>query len=142
LNYLKILLIALFLHSPSVYAAPKAAAPGSIKGAMTVSAEETIKLIISNSELVVIDARKKIEYIKGHIEGSVNILNTEMTTGSLATLMPKKNTAILFYCNGPRCQRSSDAVSKALSWGYTNVFWFRGGWKEWQEKRFPMVAGE
>jgi rhodanese-related sulfurtransferase len=29
------------------------------------------------------------------------------------------------------------AIKKAVSYGYVNVFWFRGGLLEWQEKGFP-----
>ena len=36
--------------------------------------------------------------------------------------------------------RSTDAVNKALAWGYKNVYWYRGGWKEWTEKRLPVVT--
>jgi len=141
-KYLKYILIVLLLKAAPVSSEPKAVTRDNIKGAMTVTAEESIKLIISNPELVIIDARKQIEYIKGHIEGSINMLNTDMTLESLAPFIAEMDTAILFYCNGPRCQRSSDAVTKALSWGYKNVFWFRGGWEEWQEKRFPVVVGK
>jgi rhodanese-related sulfurtransferase len=31
------------------------------------------------------------------------------------------------------------AVRKAVSYGYVNIFWFRGGIAEWTEKGFPVV---
>ena len=117
-------------------------APGDIPGAVTVSAEEVIKLIFSNPDLVVIDSRKNTEYLKGHIEGAVNILNTVLTVEQLDEIVKDKTSAVLFYCNGIRCMRSSDSVKKALSWGYSNVFWFRGGWDEWNDKRFPVITGK
>ncbi|MCG7901141.1 rhodanese-like domain-containing protein [Candidatus Thiodiazotropha endoloripes] len=114
--------------------------PESLPGATIVSAEETIELILTNSDLVVIDARKRSEYVKGHIEGAHSILNTTLTPSLLKAISPDKSTSLLFYCNGIRCQRSSDAISKAIDWGYTTIYWFRGGWKEWQEKRLPAVT--
>ncbi|MCG8011444.1 MAG: rhodanese-like domain-containing protein, partial [Candidatus Thiodiazotropha weberae] len=51
-------------------ASDKPYVPESLPGATIVSAEETIELILNNSDLVVIDARKKSEYVKGHIEGA------------------------------------------------------------------------
>ena len=105
-----------------------------------MSAEEVIELILLNSELVVIDSRKKTEYSKGHIEGAVNILNTVMRKESMEMIAPDKSKAILFYCNGTRCLRSADAVSKALEWDYKNIFWFRGGWNEWIDKRLPVIT--
>ena len=121
-------------------AGEKPYAPESIPGAIVVSAEEVVELMLANPELVVIDSRKKTEYLKGHIEGAVNILNTEMSAGELARVAPDKSRALLFYCNGERCLRSSEAIDKALAWGYTNILWFRGGWNEWTGKRLPVVT--
>lgn len=133
-----IYIIALF--SVSALASEKPYAPESMAGATTVSAEEVVAMILSNPELVVVDSRKKTEYVKGHIEGSVNILNTELTAKKLEDIAPDKTKALLFYCNGTRCLRSSDSIGKASDWGYTNIFWFRGGWTEWTEKRLPVVT--
>lgn len=115
-------------------------APESIPGATVVTAEEAIEIIIADPALIVIDSRKKTEYIKGHIEGAINILNTELQPEVLKSLAPDRTTALLFYCNGVRCLRSSDAITRAVGWGYTNIFWFRGGWNEWTEKRLPTVT--
>lgn len=117
----------------------KPMAPPAIDGAMNLTAEQVITLILTTPELVIIDARKRSEYIKGHIQGAVNLLNSQMDEATLSNYASNKNTALLFYCNGPRCMRSSDAVQKAISWGYRNIFWFRGGWSEWSEKRLPVV---
>ena len=37
-------------------------------------------------------------------------------------------------------QQAEEIVKKAKSWGYNNLIWFRGGWKEWSEKRLPAVT--
>ena len=130
----------LFFACRAVSAGDKPHAPESIAGATSVSAEEVVELILSNPDMIVIDSRKKTEYLKGHIEGAINLLNTELTREDLEAVAPDNSQAVLFYCNGARCLRSSDSINKALSWGYTNIFWFRGGWQEWSEKRLPVVA--
>ncbi|MBT8128343.1 MAG: rhodanese-like domain-containing protein [Gammaproteobacteria bacterium] len=132
--------IPLSLLPPDAIASEKPFAPNSIDGVMIVSAEQAIDLILDNPDMPIIDSRKKTEYVKGHIEGAVSILNTEMTVQDLEQIVPDRDSAILFYCNGIRCLRSSDAIRKARSWGYTNLIWFRGGWKEWTDKHLPVVA--
>ena len=117
----------------------KPMAPPAIDGAMNLSAEQVITLILTTPDLLIIDARKRSEYIKGHIQGAVNLLNSQMDEATLQGYADSKASALLFYCNGPHCMRSSDAVQKAIDWGYHNVFWFRGGWSEWSEKRLPVV---
>ena len=126
--------------STILLAGEKPYAPESMPGTTIVSAEEVIEMILGNPELIVIDSRKKTEYIKGHIEGAINVTNTELGPEELEFIAPDKNTALLFYCNGVRCLRSSDSLTKAAGWGYTNLFWFRGGWKEWTDKRLPVVT--
>ena len=115
-------------------------APESIEDVEIVTAEEAIDLIIEHPGMPIIDSRKKTEYVKGHIEGAVSLLDTEMTEQALQALSPDRDAAILFYCNGARCLRSSNAIRKARDWGYTNLIWFRGGWKEWSDKRLPVVT--
>jgi len=128
------------IFSTTLIANEKPYAPEKMQGAKIVSAEEVIEMILANPDLVVVDSRKKTEYIKGHIEGAINILNTELVLEDLEFIVPDRSTALLFYCNGVRCLRSSDSITKAVGWGYTNLFWFRGGWKEWTEKRLPVVT--
>lgn len=115
-------------------------APPSIPGAVTISAEEAAELILARPGLIVIDARMNDEYAKGHIEGSINLLNTSMRPEDLQVIAPDKMTSIMIYCNGERCLRSSDAVKKAMEWGYKNVYWFRGGWNEWIDKGLPVIV--
>lgn len=137
-----LLCVMLVLYSGILGAESKPVAPENIANAKILVAEEVIELILARPNMIIIDSRKKSEYLKGHIEGAVNILNTDMVMDDLNKLAPDKSRAILFYCNGVRCMRSSDAASKAVAWGYTNIFWFRGGWDEWIEKRLPVVTDE
>ena len=136
-----VLSIFLTLLAPLVVSADgKPFAPESIDGVVIVTAEEAIELILDNPDMPIIDSRKKTEYVKGHIEGAVSLLDTEMTEQDIRSIAPDSETAILFYCNGVRCLRSSNAIARVKDWGYTNLIWFRGGWKEWSEKRLPVVT--
>lgn len=130
----------LILFSSSLLSVQKPFAPEFIENVPIVNAEQVIEMIISNPQLIVIDSRKKSEYLKGHIEGAINILNTRLTLMEMERVVPDRSTAILFYCNGTRCLRSSDSINKVKRWGYDQLFWFRGGWKEWSDKRLPVVT--
>ena len=123
-----------------VFADERPNAPDTIPGAVIVTAEELAELILSRPELVILDSRKNSEFAKGHIEKAINLVNSDMRRETLAAIVPDRNRAIVFYCNGVRCMRSTDAVKKAMEWGYKNVFWFRGGWDEWTEKRLPAIT--
>lgn len=122
------------------YADERPFAPPSIPGAVSVTAEELVELVLSRPDLVIIDARMNSEYAKGRIEGAINMLNTSMRREDLEKAVPDLTTPVIIYCNGERCLRSSDAVKKVMEWGYRNVFWFRGGWREWTEKGLPVIV--
>ena len=139
-KFVLLLVGSLWLIQQPCIADNKPYAPESIDDVKIVTAEEAIDLILDHPDMPIIDSRKKTEFVKGHIEGAISLLNTDMTKKDLQRVAPEKNNAILFYCNGERCMRSTDAIRKAKSWGYTNLIWFRGGWKEWTEKRLPVVT--
>ena len=118
------------LFSSALFAEQKPYAPENIKEVTIVSAEEVIELVLAHPDMVVIDSRKKTEYQKGHIEGAINILNTQLKPEDLERVSPDKSTKILFYCNGTRCLRSSDSIKKAKSWGLQQAdmvsWWLEG----------------
>ena len=60
--------------SSTLSAVEKPHAPENIAGATSVSAEVVVDLILSNPDLIIVDSRKKAEYLKGHIEGAINII--------------------------------------------------------------------
>ena len=136
-NFAVFSLLALFL-STAAYAEKKDV-PAMLEGTQKVTAEEAIELIGSMDDLVVIDARKVSDHEKGWIEGSISLPNTETTPESLAKAAPSKSAPLLIYCNGVKCGRSYESAQKAMEYGYSKIYWFRGGMEEWEAKGLPVV---
>ena len=113
-------------------------APDRLPGITPVDAEQFITLI-QQETVVVIDSRLAVDRNQGHIENSVGLLDTATDCDSLATLAPKVVTTLLFYCNGVKCPRSSRAATIAQACGYKRVFWLRGGFDEWKQKKYPYL---
>jgi rhodanese-related sulfurtransferase len=132
-----ILLLTLLFTTTSALA-DKPVAPEAIPGTQLITAEQLVELINSTPGLVIIDARHHEEYARGHIEGAIFMLDTDMTPGKLGSKVHSKETPLVFYCNGERCARSTNASKKAMSWGYKRIYWFRGGWQEWHSKGLPV----
>ena len=127
------------LHLAFTALADKPIAPDSVPGTTRVSAEQAVELILANPRMVIIDSRHAEEFAKGHIDGAVNLLDTATTPETLARYLAGKDTPVLLYCNGERCLRSSNAAKTAVKAGYRKVYWFRGGWMEWLEKKMPIA---
>lgn len=136
---LKFALTLILLHLALPALADKPLAPDSVTGTTLVNAEQALELILANSKMAIIDSRHAEEYAKGHIEGAINLLDNDTSATSLARYIRHKNAPILLYCNGERCMRSSNAATIAVNAGYKNIYWFRGGWAEWVEKKMPIA---
>jgi rhodanese-related sulfurtransferase len=116
--------------------------PLSIEGAVTIDAEQLIALMVERKDTVLIDSRLETDRVDGYIEGSVPLVDTRTDCDSLARQIGKRTTPVIFYCNGVRCERSGRAVRIAVSCGYRDVYWFRGGIKEWHQKKFPLIQDD
>lgn len=133
------LFLVLVLALPGVAAA--ADAPMDIKGATTVDAKAVISLVETAKGLVILDNRHEADYAAGHIEGAIRLLDDDITDEAvLAKVVPTKDTATLFYCNGPKCGRAAKAALKAIGWGYTKVFYYAKGMEEWRAEGLPLVS--
>jgi rhodanese-related sulfurtransferase len=144
-NYCFLTIFAVFIFSQSHAAdAPdltrsKIIVPEHIAGAKTLVAEEVVELAMSTSDLIIIDARIKDDRKHGYIEDSVSLPDIETNCTKLKQIIPSKNSPTLFYCNGIKCGRSVVAIKIAKSCGYTNMYWFKGGFQEWQTKGFQYT---
>ena len=93
-----------------------------------ISGEEAKRLMDTETDVIIIDARTIEEFNEGHIEGA--ILIPEYEIGERAEkVLSNKDQLILVYC---RSGRRSKIASQALAdLGYTNVKEF-GGIIDWQ----------
>ena len=110
--------------------------PDTIEGSTKINSEALIQLARDNDDLVIIDSRIRSDRRQGYIAGSISLPDTETSCSSLFPIIDKKNTTTVFYCNGPKCRRSDRAIVIARGCGYTNLYWFRGGFEEWQDKSY------
>jgi rhodanese-related sulfurtransferase len=109
-----------------------------VPGTTKVDSEKVLELAETLPDLVIIDSRiTQDRQAAGWIPGAVFLPNTETDEASLAKAIPTKSTPVLFYCNGLKCGRSADAATKAVKAGYTNIYWFPGGWEEWSKAGLP-----
>ena len=125
-----------FLFACKISFAEAYISPDEIKGSTKIDAESLIKLASEHKNLVIIDSRIKSDRRQGYIAGSISLPDTETDCFSLFQIINRKNTATVFYCNGPKCRRSDRAIAIASECGYTNIYWFRGGFEEWKNKNY------
>ena len=117
----------------------KIVSPETIDGVVNVDADGLIEKLIEIKALVLIDSRIRADRKEGYIEGSLSLPDIETTCDTLEVIVKDGSTPALFYCNGVKCGRSARAAQIALDCGYTEIYWYRNGMEEWQEKHYPLV---
>lgn len=84
-------------------------------------------------DFVLIDSRPNNVYVNGHINGAINIPDSEFN--SLQHLLPEdKDKMLIFYCGGLHCELSSNSANKALDLGYSNVYVYQEGLPFWKKE--------
>ncbi|WP_408611597.1 rhodanese-like domain-containing protein [Leptospira ainlahdjerensis] len=97
--------------------------------------EEEFLTMISEKDVILLDARSESRFKLRHIKGAINLPFTEFTKESLAEIVPSFETKILIYCNNnfegsPQAfAAKSPAASLNLStfvslkvYGYKNIY--------------------
>lgn len=127
--------------------------PLNLVGASVIAAEQARALA---GKARFIDTRILHDYLAGHLPGAVHIHYKERSARSagfdpalddvpafvarLRKFVPERSTPLVFYCNGVSCWKSYKGARAALHDGYRQIYWFRGGMKEWQERRFETAS--
>lgn len=123
-----------FLLFQNVHAAEEA--PASVAGAKTVNAAEAKALY--DKKAMFLDARSNSDWEAGRIAGAVHLeLKSALTQENLAK-HAKPGDSIVFYCNGPKCMVSANAIEKVKPWGYTKLFYMRDGFPAWKAANYPV----
>lgn len=89
-----------------------------------LSMEEAMKMMQSETDVLVVDVRTKEEFDKRHIPGAVLVPIEEIRAGRTDHLLPDKQKTLLLYCWTGR--RAEDAAALLVDMGYWKVYEFGG----------------
>lgn len=137
MKYISSLLLAtsVAFFSTGAMAADKVS-PEAITGATTVDAAQA-KALFDQGALFV-DVRSDKDWAAGRIPDAVHIELKKVYSPETLGAEAKKGDALVIYCNGHSCLRSSKASAKAVEWGYSNVNYFREGFPAWKAAGYPV----
>jgi len=91
--------------------------------------------LINSEEAVVIDARNKGEFDKGHLSGAILIPLPDIKEHP-EKLDKYKDKSLVIYCQSGA--RSSEACQHLSKQGFDNVFNLDGGILAWQDANLPL----
>ena len=88
------------------------------------------------SGFVVVDCRSPELYAAGHVPGAVNIPHHQVTSESVAALLPAGDLVIT-YCSGPHCNAAARGALRLAALG-RRVKEMHGGMDGWFRERLPV----
>jgi rhodanese-related sulfurtransferase len=108
----------------------------TVAGATTVDNAAAKQLFDQGA--VFVDLRKANAWDAGRVPGAVHLDFKDQFSKESLEKTAKKSDAVVFYCSGVKCPRSSAACEQALSWGYSKVYYYREGFPGWQKAGYPV----
>lgn len=100
--------------------------------------KEELKKRLEDDSLTIIEVLEPEEYNKEHIKGAVNIPLKEVVKEARQRF--DKDQELVVYCSDADCTASPTAGKKLEDAGYSNVYHYKGGKKEWKEAGYPMES--
>ncbi len=96
--------------------------------------------LASDQEVLLLDTRKREEFLVSHLQNAVWVGYKEFNMDSLLRRVPDRNTAIVVYCSvGVRSETIGEKLQKRA---YTNVKNLYGGIFEWKNQGNPVFDME
>lgn len=90
-------------------------------------------------DIVVMDARSREAYARGHIPGAISSPHREMTAETTRNLDARKTYVV--YCDGIGCNASTKGAYRLAALGF-RVKEMLGGLDFWQRDGHPVTRGE
>lgn len=89
-----------------------------------------------NKPMVVVDSRSE-KFFDGTLLPKAKWLPVDATQAQIQAALPSKNIPVVVYCAGPKCPLSGTLYDRLKSMGYTSVYEYRDGIRDWMKKGFP-----
>ncbi len=101
------------------------------------------KAAYTSQSAVFIDARARVFFDHGHIEGALNIPWNEFDTVWKEALSDiGKDVRLILYCDGKKCPLSKNLANALFKKGYKNLHVLTDGWRLWQKYGLPVESGK
>jgi rhodanese-related sulfurtransferase len=106
----------------------------------TIDRETLKKKLDNHEEIHLIEVLAEKEFQRLHIKGAEHIQFGEI--GKIAKQQFNPEDEIIVYCADKECKASPTAAKKLETMGFTNVYDYEEGKKDWVEAGYPVEGNE
>jgi rhodanese-related sulfurtransferase len=104
----------------------------------SISAEELHRLLASDRSVLLYDVRQPLDLLADSeiIPGARRVPPKEILENP--SLLPPKDRSFVVYCTCPGDKTSRAILARALSLGFRNVRFLKGGIRDWKAHGYPV----
>jgi rhodanese-related sulfurtransferase len=102
-----------------------------------LTAEQLRQKLSSGTPPILVDVLPADSYRESHIKGSINIPHERIEEWA-SGVIPDMSAEVVVFCASYSCPASIEAARTLKRLGYTNVHDFKGGMKEWMDRKYPV----
>lgn len=102
-----------------------------------ITREELRSALDNGADITLVEALPEKYWRDGHLPGAVQIDHIEVAEKA-GEMLPDRGARIVVYCAGTECQNSTKAASALEALGYTDVYEYVEGKKDWVEAGLPL----
>lgn len=112
--------------------------PLNLESGSYLTIEQAYQLL-TEGQTVFINARHQKDFERGHIKNAINLPRGTVREEIMKFLEPiPKDQQIVTYCDSPACDSSRRLAGLLTYLGYTKVFIYLEGLKEWEAHHYPV----
>ncbi|MEW6144501.1 MAG: rhodanese-like domain-containing protein [Thermodesulfobacteriota bacterium] len=104
-----------------------------------ITREELRDALDNGARVTLVEALPEKYWRDGHLPGAIQIDHTEVAEKA-GDLLPDKGARVVVYCASTECQNSTKAARTLEALGYTDVYEYVEGKKDWAEAGLPLVS--
>jgi rhodanese-related sulfurtransferase len=102
-----------------------------------ITREELRGALDNGAKVTLVEALPEKYWRDGHLPGAIQIDHTEVAEKA-GELLPDKGARVVVYCASTECQNSTKAARTLEALGYTDVYEYVEGKKDWVEAGLPL----
>ena len=111
-------------------------APMKVDGTVTVDVYEANDLFHGGA--IFVDVRNPRLFARQHVPGAHHLDLKNSYSEKALNAIAGLDEPVVIYSSSEHCSRTYRAAEMAVKWGYTKVYYFRGGIVDWRDAGFKM----
>ncbi len=107
----------------------------------SISREALKARLDSKTPTTIIEALPRKYFDEGHLPGAIHIPHDQVAEKA-PRVLGNKNETVVVYCANESCENSGIAAEALVAAGYTHVFKYAEGKKDWSEAGLPLESSK